>query len=173
MSMLTQYLFQHTLGRPLMMTNLYPFLLGDAALKHERIERFPDAEQPENHILTAHCGYFGMLPAGYASQWTLRPKVLGIVNDNATAIDAQLPAGDVTLVKLHPTMCDLSIAEGELTGYAKYADSDCRNGGVIRVRDGRKLVGSLCSHHFIITTGHNMADIRLLGKVFNWNVLEN
>ena len=173
LSMLTQYLFQHTLGKPLMMTNLYPFLLGDAALKHERIERFPDAEQPENHILAAHCGYFGMLPAGYASQWTLRPKVLGIVNDNATAIDAQLPAGDVTLVKLHPTMRELSVTEGELTGYAQYADSDCRNGGVIRVRDGRRLVGSLCSHHFIVTTGHNMADIRLLGKVFDWNILEN
>ena len=172
-SMLTQYLLQHSLESPLMMTNMYPFLLGDAALKHERIERFPDVEQPENHLLVAHCGYLGVLPTSYASQWTLRPKVLGIVDDNATAIDARLPEGDVTLVKLHSTMNEMSVAEGSLITYAQYADSDCRNGGVIRVRDGRKLVNSLCSHHFIVATGHKLADIQLLGKVFDLTIIEN
>jgi hypothetical protein len=171
-SMLTQYLLQHTFGYPLMMTNLYPFLLGDAALKHERIERFPDVEESENHVLVAHCGYFGLVPPDYASQWMLRPKVLGIVNDNATAVDARMPAGDVTLAKLHATMMEITVAEGSLTGYTQYENSDCRNGGVLRVRDGRKLVNSLCSHHSIITTGHNLADIQLLGKVFNLNVDE-
>lgn len=172
LSMLTQYVLQHSLESPLMMTNLYPFLLGDAALKHERIERFPDVEQPENHILVAHCGYLGMLPTSYASQWTLRPKVLGMVNDNATAIDARLPEGDVTLAKLHSTMNEMTVAEGELTGYAQYADSDCRNGGVIRVCDGRKLVNSLCSHHYIVTTGHKLADIQLVGKVFDLAIID-
>jgi len=169
-SMLTQYLLQHTLGYPLMMTNLYPFLLGDAALKHERIESFPEVDEPENHVLVAHCGYLGLLPTSYASQWMLRPKVLGIVNDNATAIDARMPVGSVTLAKLHATMNGMTVAEGALTGYAQYENSDCRNGGVIRVRDGRKLVNSLCSHHSIITTGHNLADIQLLGKVFDLQV---
>jgi hypothetical protein len=173
LSMLTQYLLQHSLESPLMMTNLYPFVLGDAALKHERISNFPDVEHPENHILVAHCGYLGLLPTSYASQWTLRPKVLGIVDDNATAIDGRLPVGDVTLVKLHSTMNEMTVAEGELTGYAQYENSDCRNGGIIRVRDGRKLVNSLCSHHFIVATGHKLADIQLLGKVFDLTITEN
>jgi hypothetical protein len=35
------------------MTNLYPFLLGNAALRHERITRFPQVEgDPDNYILT-------------------------------------------------------------------------------------------------------------------------
>ena len=41
LSMLTKYLLHHSLGAPIMMTNLYPFLMGKAALKHERIDEFP------------------------------------------------------------------------------------------------------------------------------------
>ena len=36
-----------------MMTNLYPFLMGQAALAHERIPHFPAVDEPENHILAA------------------------------------------------------------------------------------------------------------------------
>ena len=32
------------------------------------------------------------------------------------------------------------MAEGQLTGYAQFPGSDCLNGGVIRVRDGHKLM---------------------------------
>lgn len=173
MSMLTHYLLQHGLDIPVMMTNLYPFLLGDAALKHERIEKFPEVSgRPGDHLLVAHCGYMGVIPRSMATDWTLRRKVLAIVDDNATAIDARLPVGAVTLAKLHPTLTTLSVAEGALTEYAQYPDSDCRNGGVIRVRDGRQLMDTLSSHHYLLTTGHNLPEIRLLAKVLGLQVQE-
>ena len=66
LSMLTKYILHKSLGAPIMMTNLYPFLLGNAALKHERIESFPDVEsEPENHMLVAHCGYMGVIPTQF------------------------------------------------------------------------------------------------------------
>ena len=101
--MLTKYILNGSLDAPIMMTNLYPFLMGQAALKHERIPNFPDVDEPENHILVAHCGYLGVVPERFSTEWALRPKVLAIVDENATAIDARLPEGDVTLAKLQPT----------------------------------------------------------------------
>ena len=84
LSMATKYILHKSLGAPIMMTNLYPFLLGNAALKHERIESFPAVEsEPENHVLVAHCGYMGVIPTGFATEWTLRKKVLAIVDENA------------------------------------------------------------------------------------------
>jgi hypothetical protein len=172
LSMLTKYLLYHALGVPIMMTNLYPFLMGQAALKHEHIPDFPEVEDPENHILVAHCGYMGVIPKPFATEWTLRKKVLGIVDDNATAIDARLPEGKMTLAKLHPTLREMTVAEGRLTGYVQYPGSDCRNGGVIKVRDGRKLMSALASHHYVLMTGHNRADIELVAKVFGLEVHE-
>jgi len=169
-SMLTKYILHKSLDVPIMMTNLYPFLMGQAALKHERIEKFPDVDEPENHILAAHCGYLGVVPQSFSTEWTLRPKVLAIVDDNANAIDARLPVGDVTLAKLLPTFDGMSVAEGNLEGYAQYPGSDCRNGAVIRVSDGRKLVGELASHHYLLMTGHNLADIEALSKIFDFQV---
>nr|MDA3834929.1 hypothetical protein [Spirochaetales bacterium] len=59
----TKFLLYQSLKRPVMMTNIYPFLMGMAALKHEKIPGFPELLQnPENHILLAHCGYFGLVP---------------------------------------------------------------------------------------------------------------
>jgi hypothetical protein len=172
-SMLTHHLLHHSLEAPIMMTNLYPFLLGDAALKHERIDKFPAVpDDPANYLLVAHCGYMGVIPQAFASEWTLRKKVLAIVDENASAIDARLPVGGITLAKLHPTFRTLTVAEGALTGYAQYPDSDCRNGGVIRVQDGRRLMDALCSHHYLLMTGHHLPDIRLVGKVFGLQVEE-
>jgi len=171
LSMLTQFLLHRALGLAPLMTNLYPFLMGDAALKHERIAKFPDVPaEPENHILVAHCGYIGVIPASSATEWRLRKKVLAIVDPSATAIDARLPLGDVTLAKLHPTLCEMTVAEGALTAYAGFPGSDCLNGGVIRVRDGPRLVESLCSHHGILVTGRHRADLELLSKVFGLEV---
>jgi hypothetical protein len=102
--MLTKYLLHKSLGMPIMMTNLYPFLMGQAALKHERIPHFPPVEgNPDDYILAAHCGYLGVVPPSFATEWKLRSKVLAIVDNNATAIDARLPEGAMTLAKLHPT----------------------------------------------------------------------
>ena len=94
-SMMTKVLIDKTIGVPFMMTNLYPFQMGDAALKHEHIPNFPEVEgRPEDYILAAHCGYLGVVPQSFSTEWTLREKVLAIVDDNATAIDARLAEGD-------------------------------------------------------------------------------
>ena len=104
MSMLTKYLLHKSLGAPIMMTNMYPFLVGNAALRHERIENFPDVDGSRRTTSScAHCGYMGVIPRPSPRDWTLRKKVLAIVDDNAIAIDARLPTGDVTLAKLLPT----------------------------------------------------------------------
>jgi hypothetical protein len=170
MTMLTKLILHRSLDVPIMMTNLYPFILGQAALKHERIPLFPDVKEPENCILVAHCGYLGVVPQSFSTEWSLKPKVLAIVNDNATAIDARLPEGPVTLAKLHPKLDLISVAEGCLESYAQYGDSDCKNGGVIRVKNGPELVRSLASHHYLVTTGHNLSDIRMLGRIFDFAV---
>ena len=153
-----------------MMTNLYPFLMGQAALKHERIKDFPDIDEPQNHILVAHCGYLGVLPRLYASEWALRRKVLAIVDENATAIDARLPLGDLTLAKLYPTFDKMAVVEGCLESYVQYPGSDCLNGAVIRVPDGRKLMESLASHHYVLLTGHHLENITLISKVFDLEI---
>lgn len=166
-SMLTQTLAIRGLGLPAMMTNLYPFLMGQAALKHERIPSFPVvADPPENTILAAHCGYLGVLPRAFSTQWALKRKVLAIVDDNATAIDARLPEGEMTLLKLEPPFDTLSVVEGQLEGYAGFPGSDCLNGAVLRVPDGHRLMQELASHHYILAHGRDRAGVEMLGTVF-------
>jgi hypothetical protein len=156
-SMLTKYLLNKSLDVPIMMTNLYPFLMGQTALKHERIAAFPEIEEPENHVLVAHCGYLGVLPQSFATEWTLRPKVLAIVDDNA-------------LAKLAPAFEKLTVIEGRLESYAQYPGSDCLNGAVLKVPDGRRLMDKASSHHYLLMTGHNLADIELMATVFGLTV---
>lgn len=167
-SMLTQYILHRSLDAPTIMTNLYPFLMGDAALKHERISHFPTdiKGNPRDYILVAHCGYMGVVPQPFATEWKLRKKVLGIVDDEAHAIDARLPTGPITLAKMHPKFDRMTVAEGELEGYAQYPDSDCLNGGVIHIRDGHRLMKSLASHHYLLMTGLQMDDIDVISPIF-------
>lgn len=170
-AMLTKHIVHRALGVPVMMTNLYPFLMGQAALKHERIPSFPAvADHPENYILAAHCGYLGVVPQPFATHWTLRPKVLAIVDDNATAIDARMALGDATLVKIEPSFRTVSAVEAQLTGYAQFENSDCLNGAVLRVSDGRRLVSELASHHYILSTGHNAAELRLAAPLLGMDL---
>jgi L-fucose isomerase-like protein len=167
MAMLTKLILHRSLGAPIMMTNLYPFLMGQAALKHERIAAFPEVQgDPRNYILVAHCGFLGVVPQSFATQWTLKKKVLAIVDENAHAIDARLPEGPVTLAKLHPDMGTMTVLEGELTGYWGDPDSDCVNGGVIRVPDGHRMMTQLASHHYLLMTGHHLAALEAVGAVF-------
>ena len=167
-SMLTEVLIGKTIEVPFMMTNLYPFQMGNAALKHEHIPNFPDVEgAPENYILAAHCGYLGVVPQSFSTEWKLKEKVLVIVDDNATAIDARLPEGDVTLVKLMPPFDRWSVVEGDLPKYAQFEHSHCLNGAVIRIPNGKRLVDDLVSHHYIITTGHNLNELEMVSKVFD------
>ncbi|HZO96791.1 MAG TPA: hypothetical protein VFB42_05415 [Gaiellaceae bacterium] len=165
-SMLTKFVVHASLDVPILMTNLYPFLMGQAALKHERIPAFPEVDEPENCVLAAHCGYFGLMPQCFACDWALRPKVLAIVDEGSAVIDARLPAGDLTLSKLSSSLDTLVAVEAELTGYAGYPGSDCRNGAVIRVPDGHALMARLPSHHSLLSTGHDRPGFALLGQVF-------
>lgn len=95
-TLISKFILYSALRRPIMMTNIYPFLVGMAALKHEKIETFPDIEDPDNHALGVHCGYFGFAPESFCAHWTMRPKVLEIVNEDAIVIDcisAAFPQG--------------------------------------------------------------------------------
>ena len=171
-SMLTEVLVSKTINVPFMMTNLYPFLLGQAALKHEHIPNFPEVDgKPENFILAAHCGYLGVLPQSFSTEWKLKEKVLAIVDDNATAIDARLPEGPVTLVKLMPPFDSWSVIEGNLPKYAQFANSHCLNGAVIEVPNGPKMMDDLVSHHYIVTTGHNLNALEMVSKIFDLECL--
>ena len=169
-SMLTEYLVHKSLDVPVMMSNLYPFLLGDAALKHERIPYFPDIDEPENHILVAHCGFFGVVPQSFATQWTLKPKVLGIVGEDAHAIDARIAEGATTIVKLTSTLDTLAVAPADLTMFAQYDNSDCLNGAVLRVADGYQFVERLPSHHMILVTGDITRRLDVITPVLDLDV---
>jgi hypothetical protein len=167
LSLATKLLLHKSLGAPIMMTNIYPFLMGQAALKHEKIPAFPEVlEEPENHLLLAHCGYFGLTPRSFCSSWILRPPVLAIVDKNAHAHDARMPVGDITLAKLDTSMRKMMVIEGCLRGYVQYPGSDCRNGALVRVASGHRLMREMYSHHQLLLTGQRQQEIELLAPVF-------
>lgn len=166
-SLATKYMIYKSLDVPIVMTNIYPFLMGMAALKHEKIPAFPEiVEHPENHVLVAHCGYFALMPRPFASKWTLRPSVLEIVHQESNMMDARFPTGPVTFAKLDPHFRKLFVMEGSLKGYVQYPGSDCRNGGVIEVSDGHALMRRAYSHHKCLMTGHQARDLRSVADVF-------
>jgi len=169
-SMITQFITWETLRTPAIMTNLYPFLMGDAALKHEKIPYFPTVENPQNHILTAHCGFFGVVPQSWATDWTLRPPVLEIVNPNSNVIDARLAEGDMTIVKIASTMDSFTYSPSVLTHYEQYENSDCLNGGVLRVEDGYRYVENLPSHHAVLAVGDIGRRLELTGPVLGLGI---
>ena len=167
LSLATKFLLHKSLGAPIMMTNIYPFLMGMAALKHEKIPGFPETlEEPENHLLLAHCGYFGLVPRSFCTSWVVRPPVLGIVDKNAHVFDARMPVGRITLAKLDATLAKMMVIEGDLRGYVQYPGSDCRNGAIVRVPDGHRLVKDMYSHHQLLMTGNRLKDIELVAPVF-------
>lgn len=172
LTLLSTYILYRSIEKPIMMTNLYPFLVGMAALAHERIDKFPDIEDPDNHALGVHCGYFGLAARSFCTEWTLRPKVLEIVDENAIVVDCRFPVGKVTLAKIYPGFRKLSIIEAEIEDYVQYPGSDCRNGALIRYKDGHKVMDALCSHHSLIISGDVKPQLMQLAKVFGFNVIE-
>jgi hypothetical protein len=58
------------------------------------------------------------------------------------------------------------VAEGSLDGYVQYPGPGCRNGGIIRIRDGHKFVNSVMSHHYLVMTGHHPANLEFVARVF-------
>lgn len=173
LTLLSTFILYRTIEAPIMMTNLYPFLVGMAALAHEKIDKFPDIDDPDNHCLGVHCGYFGFAPRKFCSSWTMRPKVLEIVDDNAIVIDAQFPKGDVTLAKIYPDFRRISIIEAEIEDYVGYPGSDCRNGALIRYKNkcGDEVMENLCSHHSLIMVGNRKRELLQVAKVFGWKAI--
>lgn len=169
-TLISKFIIYSALRRPVMMTNLYPFLVGMAALKHEKIEEFPDVPDPDNHALGVHCGYFGFAPRSFCSRWTLRPKVLEIVHDNALMVDCEMEQGPVTLAKIHPNMKKIIIIEARIDGYEKYPGSDCRNGALIHFsnNNGHQIMQTLCSHHALIIQGRCTHELLQLAQVFGF-----
>lgn len=166
-ALMTQYLVGRTIDAPVFTTNIYPFLSGMPALSHEKIQSFPDVEDPDDHALLVHCGYFGMLPEAMASKWALKPCVLGwLVGENSVAVDAELPLGDITLFKLHHTFEGMFVEKAILEEFVQYPGSDCRNGGLIRIADGYRLMERIRSHHVIVMTGKRSNQMRAVAEIF-------
>jgi len=76
----------------------------------------------------------------------------------------------MTLLKLVPPFDTLSVVAGPLRSYAGFPGSDCLNGAVLRVPDGRRLMRDLASHHYILAAGQHRAEIDLLGLLFGLKV---
>lgn len=168
LTLLSTYIIYRSIEKPIMMTNLYPFLVGMAALAHERIDKFPDIADPDNHALGVHCGYFGLVPRQFCDEWTLRPKVLAIVDEQAIVCDCRMPKGPVTLAKIYPGFKKLSLIKAEIEDYVQYPGSDCRNGALIRYNDGHKVMDNLCSHHSLIISGDVIPQLLQVAKVFGF-----
>lgn len=167
-SLMSMYLMNKALDVNIMMSNIYPFLIGIAALKHEKIDKFPEVEgEPQNYALIVHCGYFGVVPKPFCTSWTIRPKVLDIVGDNAIALDARFPEGDITIAKLDPTLEELMVIEGKIEKYVQYPGSHCRNGALVKVPDGYKMMELLNSHHNCFMVGKQREGLKKLAKVFD------
>lgn len=171
-SLISEYIFYTALKAPIMMTNIYPFLVGMAALKHEKIEEFPDIEDPDNHALGVHCGYFGFAPQSFCSSWVMRPKVLEIVDEQAVVIDCRMKCGPVTLAKLHADMKQITVIEAEIEDYVQYPGSDCLNGVLLKYRNGNghRVMESLSSHHAVIIQGDVTAEIRQIADIYGLSV---
>jgi hypothetical protein len=144
--------------------------MGNAALKHERIPYFPEMPDPQDHILVAHCGFLGVVPQSFATEWSVKPRVLEIVDENAHALDARMAEGATTIVKLTSTMDTLTVTPAELTGYTQYQNSDCLNGAVLRVPDGYRYVEALPSHHAVLATGDVLRRLDLVSPVLGLSV---
>lgn len=171
-TLLSEEILYSALRAPFMMTNIYPFLAGMAALKHEKIKEFPRLEDSDNYALGVHCGYFGFVPQSFCCEWMMRQKVLEIVNDNAVVIDCRMECGTVVLAKVHADMKKITVIEAELEKYVGYPGSDCRNGALrhYKNRAGHRVMESLSSHHAIIIKGDIAFLIRQIGRVYGMEV---
>ncbi len=171
-TLISKYILHSALLQPMMMTNIYPFLMGMAALKHEKISSFPQVEDPDNHALGVHCGYFGLAPRSFCTHWVLRPRVLEIVSPDAVVIDCRMQEGPVTLAKLHTDMKKMTVIEAVIESYVQYEGSDCRNGALLRYtnRRGHQVMDSLTSHHQIIIQGDVKAQLMQMAKVYGFDL---
>ena len=169
LTLLSTFVLYHSLKAPIMMTNIYPFLVGKAAIHHERMTDFPETEEPENHALGVHCGYAGFAPRPFCGEkWKIVPKELAIVNEQAVMVDCELPAGDMVLAKIDPSFDRITVIPGKLEKYLQFPGTDARNASLLRYRDGEKVMEELPSHHQMIIIGKQKAGIIQIARVFGW-----
>lgn len=168
LTLLSTYILYQSLRQPIMMTNIYPFLVGKAAISHEKIDDFPPVKDPENYALGVHCGYAGFAPRTFCSKWKMVPKVLEIVNEKAYMINCELPEGDIVLAKIMANFDKVTIIPAKLEKYVQFPGTDARNASLIHYEDGEKVMDELCSHHQMIISGRQKAKIEQIAKVFEW-----
>jgi hypothetical protein len=121
-------------------------------------------------VLVVHCGYLGCTERQFSSEWTLRPKALAIVDENATMIDSRIPEGKITIAKFHPDLNKMLIIDGELDGYAQYPGSDTRNGALIRVNNGHRLMNSLYSHHGCLVSDYDAVKMEFAAEALGFEL---
>ena len=126
------------------------------------------SEELDNHALAVHCGYFGLVARQFCTEWTLRPKALAIVDENAVVVDCRLPEGKATLAKVNANMKEITIIRAEIEDYVQYPGSDCLNGALIRYEDGHQVMENLASHHAIIMSGDYVPALTQMAKVFGF-----
>ncbi len=170
LSLISTYVLWQSLRQPIMMTNIYPFLVGKAAIHHEKIDDFPPVPDPENHALGVHCGYAGFTPRCFCQRWKVVPKVLAIVNENAHVVDGELPAGDMVLSKINPTFDKITVIPGKIEKYVQFPGTDSRNASLLHYSNGEQVMEGLPSHHQLIITGKQKAPISQVAKVFGWEM---
>ena len=168
LTLLSTYILYHSLKAPIQMTNIYPFLVGQAAIFHERIDRFPDVDEPENYALGVHCGYAGFAPRCFCQRWKVMPKVLAIVNEKATMVDCELPEGDMVLAKINPSFDRLTVIPGTIEKYVQFPNTDSLNATLLHYRSGEKVMEELPSHHQMIIVGKQKASLIQIARVFGW-----
>ena len=170
LSLISTYVLYQSLRQPIMMTNIYPFLVGKAAIHHEKIDDFPPVDEPENYALGVHCGYAGFTPRCFCSRWKVVPKVLAIVNEKAHVVDGELPAGDMVLAKINPTFDKITVIPGRIEKYVQFPGTDSRNASLLHYSNGEQVMEGLPSHHQLIITGKQKASISQVAKVFGWKM---
>ena len=169
LTLLSTYVLYHSLKAPIMMTNIYPFLVGKAAVYHERMTDFPEVDEPENHALGVHCGYAGFAPRSFCGdRWKVVPKVLAIVDEQAVMVDCELPAGDMVLAKINPSFERITVIPGQIEKYLQFPGTDARNASLLHYHNGEKVMEELPSHHQMIITGRQKAAIIQIARVFGW-----
>lgn len=169
LTLISTYVLYNALKAPIMMTNIYPFLVGKAAIHHEKIDEFPQVPDPENYALGVHCGYAGFVPRQFCCRWKMVPKVLAIVDEKAYMIDGELPTGDMVLAKINPSFDTITVIPGEIEKYVQFPGTDARNASLLHYQNGEQVMEFLPSHHQMIITGKQKAAISQIAKVFGWN----
>ena len=168
LTLISTYVLYQSLRQPIMMTNIYPFLVGKAAIHHEKIDDFPPVPNPENYALGVHCGYAVFAPRCFCSKWKMVPKVLAIVDEKAYMIDCELPTGDMVLAKINPSFDRITVIPGQLEKYVQFPRTDARNASLLHYSKGEKVMEELPSHHQMIITGRQQAAITQIARVFGW-----